>query len=63
MSDQPVARPVPTQDDTTNTKDKHPCPERDSNRDPVYERLRPHGHRIGPELFAVCLWVKQRFVP
>jgi hypothetical protein len=24
-----------------NTKDKHPCPERDSNRDPVYESSRP----------------------
>jgi hypothetical protein len=49
-SDQPVARPLPTQDNTTQTDaDKHPCLERDSNprfqqltgQDP---RFRPHGH-------------------
>jgi hypothetical protein len=50
-SDQPVARPLPTQDNTTQKDaDRHPCLERDSNprsqqptgQDP---RLRPHGHR------------------
>jgi hypothetical protein len=49
-SDQPVARPLPTQDNTTQKDaDKHPCLQRDSNprsqqltgQDP---RLRPHGH-------------------
>jgi hypothetical protein len=37
MSDQPVARPLPTQDNTTQKDaDKHPCLERDSNpRDSV----------------------------
>jgi hypothetical protein len=50
MSDQPVARPLPTQDNTTQKDaDKHPCFEWDSNprsqqptgQDP---RLRLHGH-------------------
>jgi hypothetical protein len=49
-SDQPVARPLPTQDNTTQKDaDKHPSLERDSNprsqqptgQDP---RLRQHGH-------------------
>jgi hypothetical protein len=31
MKDQLVARPVPTQDNTTQSKHKHPCPKRDSN--------------------------------
>jgi hypothetical protein len=32
MSDQPVARPLPTQGNTTQKDaDKHPCLERDSN--------------------------------
>jgi hypothetical protein len=50
MSDQPVARPLPTQNNSAQTDaDKHPCLERDSNprsqqptgQDP---RLRLHGH-------------------
>jgi hypothetical protein len=50
MRDEPVARPVPTQDNTTQKDaDKYPCLMRDSNprsqqltgKDP---RLRPHGH-------------------
>jgi hypothetical protein len=49
-SDQPVARPLPTQDNATQKDaDKHPCVERDSNprsRQPTGQdpRLRPHGH-------------------
>jgi hypothetical protein len=42
-------RPLPTQR-TTNTRDEHPCPQRDSNPDPSNEaaadpRLGPRGHR------------------
>jgi hypothetical protein len=50
-NDQPVARPLPTQGNTTQKhKDKHPCLERDSNprsEQPSGQdlRLRPHGHR------------------
>jgi hypothetical protein len=50
MSDQPIARPLPTQDNTTQKDaDKHPCLERDSNpqsQQPTSQdpRLRPHGH-------------------
>jgi hypothetical protein len=49
-NDQPIARPLPTPDNTTqNDADKHPCLERDLNpqsqqltgKDP---RLRPHGY-------------------
>jgi hypothetical protein len=50
MSDQPVARPLPTQDNITQKDaDKHPCLERDSNprsQQPTGQdrRLRLHGH-------------------
>jgi hypothetical protein len=37
MSDQPVSRPLPTQDSTTQkNEDRHPCLERDSNPRSVY---------------------------
>jgi hypothetical protein len=43
MGDQPVARPVPTQDSTTQkSADAHPCLERDSNPlkfDKLFSRL------------------------
>jgi hypothetical protein len=50
MSDQPVARPLPTQDNTIQKDaDKHQCLERDSSprsQQPTGQnpRLRPHGH-------------------
>jgi hypothetical protein len=60
-SDQPVARPLPTQNNATQKDaDKHPCLERDSNprfqqptgQDP---RLRPHGHCDRPSGLLRCV--------
>jgi hypothetical protein len=63
-SDQPVTRPVPTQDSTRNKDEgKHPCLERDSNpRTPVFSRPRPmpdtaHVHRDRDE--RLYSWNKQ----
>jgi hypothetical protein len=57
-SDQPVARPLPTQDNTTQKDaDKHPCLERDSNprsQQPTVQdpRPRPYGNF---DLHSLCL--------
>jgi hypothetical protein len=57
MSDQLVARPLPTQDNTTKTdEDKHPCLKRDSNPRYSVRAIKARASDRAATGSAICLF-------